>query len=98
MKTLELINATGSLRDYAKKLGHKPMVLTQDGKPVAALVSIVNADKETISLSMNPQFMALIERSRARYNSEGGVSSEDLRRQLGSTSAKRKRKGIKPKA
>jgi antitoxin (DNA-binding transcriptional repressor) of toxin-antitoxin stability system len=98
MKTLELVDATGSLRDYARKLGHKPVVLTQNGKPVAALVSIDNVDKETVSLSMNPQFMALIERSRARYNSEGGISSEDLRRQLGSTPAKRKRKGTKPKA
>jgi hypothetical protein len=40
------------------------------------------ADIETVSLSNNPKFIALIERSRARQKSEGGVSSEAMRRRL----------------
>jgi hypothetical protein len=46
------------------------------------LVSIPNADIETVSLSNNPRFIALIERSRARQRSEGGISSEEMRRRL----------------
>ncbi|GFP20502.1 hypothetical protein HKBW3S03_02005, partial [Candidatus Hakubella thermalkaliphila] len=42
-----------------------------------------NADMETVSLSTNPQFLALIERSRARQQAEGGISSEEMRRRLG---------------
>jgi antitoxin (DNA-binding transcriptional repressor) of toxin-antitoxin stability system len=55
--------------------------LTVDGRPVAALVAIENTDAETASLSTNPQFLALIERSRRRV--EGGVSSAEMRRRLG---------------
>ena len=37
----------------------------------------------TVSLSTNPQFLALIERSRARQESEGGISSDEMRWRLG---------------
>jgi hypothetical protein len=55
------------------------------GKPVAALVRITNADVETVSLSNNPKFIALIERSRSRQKSEGGISTEEMRQRLGKT-------------
>jgi hypothetical protein len=35
---------------------------------------------ETVALSTNPEFLALIERSRAR--AEGGISSEEMRRRF----------------
>jgi hypothetical protein len=82
MKTLELSEATGSLAEYARDIGSEPLVLTVDGSPVAALVSVEQADLETISLSTNPRFIALIERSRARQRAEGGISTEEMRRRL----------------
>jgi hypothetical protein len=50
---------------------------------VAALVSIRHADWETIALSMNPNFIAVIEESRKAHQKEGGVSSVEMRRRLG---------------
>ena len=82
MKTLEMAKATAPLADYARKVTSEPVIVTVDGKPVAALVSIENADLETATLSTNPQFLALIERSRARHKAEGGVSSVEMRRRL----------------
>jgi hypothetical protein len=41
-----------------------------------------NADWETIALSTNSQFIALIERSRERQRAEGGISSVEMRRRL----------------
>jgi len=38
---------------------------------------------EMIWLGSHPQFLALIERSRARQKTEGGISSSELRRRLG---------------
>jgi hypothetical protein len=38
---------------------------------------------ETVPLSSNPRFLELIERSRLRLAKEGGVSPEEVRRQLG---------------
>jgi len=83
MKTLEMAKATASLAEYAREVNKEPVVLTVDGKPVAALVSIENADLETVTLSTHPQFLALIERSRSRQKSEGGISSKEMRRRLG---------------
>jgi hypothetical protein len=40
-------------------------------------------DLETLSLSTNADFIALIERSRASYRASGGVSLEEVRRRYG---------------
>jgi hypothetical protein len=90
MKTLEIVDATDSLGEYAKNLGHKSMLLTKDGRPIAALISVENFDAETVCLSMNPKFIALIERSRSSYRADGGISAEELRRQLSPKSTARK--------
>ena len=82
MKTVEISKATLPLSDYTKGIKKEPVIITKEGRPVAALVSIPNADIEMVSLSNNPRFIALIERSRARQKSEGGISSEEMRRRL----------------
>jgi len=79
---LEMAKATAPLAEYARDVNKEPVILTADGKPVAALVSIENADLETATLSTHPQFIALIERSRARQKAEGGISSAEMRRRL----------------
>ncbi|MBI2460084.1 MAG: hypothetical protein HYV61_00905 [Candidatus Rokubacteria bacterium] len=91
MKTLELAKATAPLADYARDVKKGPVVLTSGGRPVAALVAVENADLETVALSNHPRFLALIERSRARQKSEGGISSEEMRRRLGLKRATRRR-------
>ena len=83
MKTIELVQATASLAEYAQDVDKEPVIITVGGKPVAALVAIENADLETVTLSTHPQFMALIERSRTRQREEGGISSAEMRRRLG---------------
>jgi antitoxin (DNA-binding transcriptional repressor) of toxin-antitoxin stability system len=82
MKTINVTKANMLLSDYAKKIKKEPVIITKEGKPLAALVNIQNADIETVSLSNNPKFIALIERSRSRQKYEGGVSSEEMRRRL----------------
>ena len=83
MKTVEVSKATLPLSDYTKEVKKEPVIITKEGRPVAALVSLPNADIETVSLSNNPKFIALIERSRLRQKAEGGVSTEEMRRRLG---------------
>jgi len=82
MKKIELAKATESLARYARDVRKEPVVLTVGGKPVAALVAVENADMETVTLSTHPQFLALIERSRARQKAEGGITSGEMRRRL----------------
>ncbi len=82
MKTLELTQATDLLEEYARRAQKEPIILTDGGKPVAALVSIGNADRETIALSTNRQFVELIQRSRERHEAEVGISSAEMRKRL----------------
>jgi prevent-host-death family protein len=83
MKTIELAQATKPLAEYAQTVSEGPVVLTVGGKPVAALVSIDDTDLETISLSTNPDFIALINDARRRRQREGGLSIEEVRQRLG---------------
>lgn len=83
MKTIELDQATASLAEYARQVKSEPVLLTEQGSPVAALLSLEDVDEESLSLSTNPQFMEIIEQSRARLAAEGGISSEEMRRRLG---------------
>lgn len=82
MKTIEAAKATLPLSDYTKEAAKEPVIVTVKGKPVAALVGISNADIETVSLSNNPKFLNLIERSRSRQKTEGGISTEEMCRRL----------------
>jgi len=83
MKTLEMTKATGTLAEYAREVRKEPVIVTRKGKPVAALVAVENADLETVALSVDAQFLALIERSRTRQKAEGGIPSAEMRRRLG---------------
>ena len=82
MKTVEKEQAKESLKEYVTQLKHDPTVITDHGIPIAALLPIENADLETVSLSTNPKFIALIERSRQRHSAEGGISSKKMRKRL----------------
>ena len=83
MKVVEREQATETLAAYTAEVGNGPVVVTDQGKPVAVLVPIDNADLETVALSTNRLFIDLIERSRERVGSEGGISSEQMRRRFG---------------
>ena len=82
MKIIEQADATLTLAEYTAEIESGTVIVTSDGRPVAALVPIENADLETVTLSTNRKFIDLIERSRSRARSEGGVSSEEMRRRL----------------
>ena len=83
MKTLRITKATGSLARYARHTRKGPVLVTSRGRPVAALFSARESDLESLRLSINPRFMAIIERSWARYKAEGGFTTAEMRRRLG---------------
>ena len=83
MKTVEIADAKQTLGEAARGVRDEPVVLTEDDKPMAVLLSIGNADMETVSLSSNPRFLAMIERSHIRQQLEGDLSPDEVRRRLG---------------
>ncbi|UBF28126.1 type II toxin-antitoxin system Phd/YefM family antitoxin [Kovacikia minuta CCNUW1] len=83
MKIVEIAEANSTLAEYTSDLSEEPVIITSNGQPIAALVALENVDLETLSLSSNPKFIELIERSRRR--TQGGISSTEMRRRLGLT-------------
>lgn len=63
MKTVELAEATSDLAKYLPR-DKETVVIRNHGKAVAALMKIDDDDVEDIALSENPEFLALLERSR----------------------------------
>jgi prevent-host-death family protein len=82
MKTIELAQATSPLADYIEGVHAEPLVITDHGTPTAVILPLVGTDLETLSLSTNPDFIALIERSRSRIRQEGGISAAEMRRRV----------------
>ena len=60
MKMLEMPMAKSLLVDYAINVDKEPVILTKNGKPVAALISIKNSDLETVRLSTNHIFQNIM--------------------------------------
>jgi prevent-host-death family protein len=90
MKTIDVNEATGTLAQYTRGLRREPVILTRRGKPVAALVSVKGDDWESVSLATNPDFIRIIEESRARQEAEGGIPIEEVRRRLGLAKPRRR--------
>lgn len=82
MKTIELSEATGPLSEYAERAHGEALVVTERGRPVAALVPVEELDLESLSLGTNPEFLALIEESRSRCRAGTGISTDEMRTRL----------------
>lgn len=83
--------AGSPLEQYEQVIVEEPVLLTIGGKPVAEMLPLVplvpitekDIDIETAILSTHPKFLSIIERSRVRHKTEGGISSEEMRRRFG---------------
>ena len=83
VRRIEVADATESLATYIRKAaGSGPVVVTDEGQPVAALVMLEGADLESVALSTDPEFLELIQSSRARHAQEGGLSRAEVLRRL----------------
>lgn len=83
IRRVEVADATESLATYIRRVaGSGPVVVTEEGQPVAALVMLEDTDLESIALSTDPEFLELIQSSRVRHAKEGGLSSAEVRRRL----------------
>ena len=82
MKTLEIEMATEPLSTYAKELGDEILILTLNKEPIAAIVSLKNVDKESLSLSINPEFMEIIEKSRRDFKLGKKLSLDEIKKQV----------------
>jgi prevent-host-death family protein len=83
MRIIDLTAASAPLSEYALQVTDEPLVLTKNGEPYAAIISLKKIDWETVSLSTNPEFITLLEESRKRLRKAGGISTAEMKRRLG---------------
>jgi hypothetical protein len=89
MNRIELEGTDLTLPDLAKLLKKGTVILMRKGKPLAAVKALAGNDWESVSLSNNPRFLALIEESRRSYREKGGISLEAIRKELALAKPKR---------
>jgi len=82
MKTIDLETASKPLSDYAKDIDKEILVLKSKDKPVAAIVSLKNVDMESLSLSTNPEFLEIIEKSRNELKLGKRISLEEMKKEI----------------
>ena len=82
MKAIEL-SEVSALAPHFKRGSAEPLLLTDRGQVVATIVPADEQDAESMLLSINPKFQAILERSRKRLETEGGLSSDEVRKRLG---------------
>ncbi len=83
MKQVDLGSLNAKVTGELRSLLTEPVILLDQGIPVGVLLPVEDADVETVSLSLNPQFLAIIERSKKRMYTEGGLSTEEICQKLG---------------
>ncbi len=83
MKLVPIEETDLTLQGAANLARRGTVILTRRGQPVAAIKSLSGLDWESVSLANNKQFRALIEESRRSYREDGGISLQELRRELG---------------
>jgi antitoxin (DNA-binding transcriptional repressor) of toxin-antitoxin stability system len=82
MKAIE-ISEVSALAPHIQPGCSEPFLLTDHGRVVATVVPADEEDAESMLLSISPRFAAILERSRTRLESEGGLSSDQVRKRLG---------------
>ena len=82
MKSIE-VSEVSALAPHVKPGCDEPLLLTDHGQVVATIVPAGERDAESMLLSINPKFHAILERSRRRLETEGGLSSDEVRKRLG---------------
>jgi antitoxin (DNA-binding transcriptional repressor) of toxin-antitoxin stability system len=82
MKAIEL-SEVSALAAHLKPGWSEPLLLTDHGRVIATIVPADKDDAESMLLSIDPSFAAILERSRTRLESEGGLSTAQVRKRLG---------------
>jgi hypothetical protein len=90
MKPIDLSEVSALVPLLNRESG-EPVILTQGGQAVGAVFPANEEDVESLLLSTNAQFQAILERSQQRFELEGGIAGTDVRRQLGLPTAKEER-------
>ncbi|HKZ86172.1 MAG TPA: hypothetical protein VJ793_21265 [Anaerolineae bacterium] len=72
-----------TLRDLAKLAQNGPVLVTEHGQPVIAVIALDESEAEAWLMGQSEELMEIVEQSRRRLRDEGGLSLEEMRQELG---------------
>lgn len=83
MKTVIVDDPSTTARELVEMAKKEPVILREHSGRTFAVVEVDDADLEAWSLGNSPDFLRLIDRSRARAQTEGWLTTDQVREQLG---------------
>ena len=87
MKLAPVADVKAHLSGYLDAAAEGPVIITRNGRPVAALVSVADEDElERLVLAYTPRFRRLLERAERSIRRTGGIEHDELWKELGATS------------
>lgn len=79
MKIVSLAEMIAKFADYLQVSEGEPILLTENGQPVAAMTLIRDPEAlERFLLANHPQFNQILDESRQSLKEDGGLKSEDF--------------------
>jgi prevent-host-death family protein len=83
MKHISVTEVSSQFRHYLTDCEHEPVIVSDHGKPLAVLLSLVNQDAlERLILAYSPTFQAILEASRQDILETGGIRHADFWREF----------------
>ena len=83
MKTASLSKMKLQLNSYLKTCGREPVLVTKNGRPIAALVAVVDPDElERLQLASSPTLDAMFDHALQDIRQGRGLSHEDVWSQI----------------
>lgn len=83
MNIAPLADVQAHLGAYIKQLQTTPVVVTENGKPVAVMMGVSdNDDLERIMLAVSPTFQSLLDKAEKRIHETGGTSHDEIWAQI----------------
>jgi PHD/YefM family antitoxin component YafN of YafNO toxin-antitoxin module len=83
VKKIKLSEASKPLAAYAAEIDDEMIVITSDGKPLAAVIPLKhleNVDAESLALSASRAFMEIIEGARSELRTGKTLSLDEMKR------------------
>jgi len=79
MSVASIKNVSASLSVYIKASKEEPVIITEDGQPIAVILPILEeGDLEGLKLASNPEFRRLLDAAEQRIEQTGGIRHDDF--------------------
>ena len=89
MKIVSIEEIQGKFRDYLKQSDDEPIIISENGRPIAAITLITDSDDlDSLMLAYNSQFNLMMDDARKRIEETGGIDHEDFWKLVDEASSK----------